>query len=310
MREEPCSIETGTPSTVRVISAALSRLELKARRDRRATGGAKRSRRKLIFTQKSLVGAEKVAFLFLFATKMLGRISQRSAVVVQANTRAGSSLIFRPNHPSNCNCRSCSATISTLLPPTRPTAPSRALSTLLFKPNHPTNCHCHSCTADISSLLPPTQPTAPTRSYHAPATAPEILKTVPNARGMKVRSAIKVYCNGCNIIRRKGTVFVICSKDPKHKQVSIVVPSIVLRLTRYATATRLDLVCNALYSSSHRNHDARRRERPYYHNNITTPDHQKQVQKRNISPNKLEHFRFSSTLFSIFPRATSALDWL
>ena len=39
---------------------------------------------------------------------------------------------------------------------------------------------------------------------------------------MKVRSAIKVYCNGCNIIRRKGTVFVICSKDPKHKQVRFV----------------------------------------------------------------------------------------
>jgi ribosomal protein L36 len=39
---------------------------------------------------------------------------------------------------------------------------------------------------------------------------------------MKVRSAVKKYCDGCSIVRRKGTVFVICSKDAKHKQVSLV----------------------------------------------------------------------------------------
>lgn len=39
-------------------------------------------------------------------------------------------------------------------------------------------------------------------------------------RGMKVRSAIKKYCDACSIVKREGTVFVICSKDPKHKQVS------------------------------------------------------------------------------------------
>lgn len=38
-------------------------------------------------------------------------------------------------------------------------------------------------------------------------------------RGMKVRSAVKIYCEGCAIVKRKGTVFVICDKDPKHKQV-------------------------------------------------------------------------------------------
>ena len=36
---------------------------------------------------------------------------------------------------------------------------------------------------------------------------------------MKVRSAVKKYCEGCSIVKRKGTVFVICSKEPKHKQV-------------------------------------------------------------------------------------------
>ncbi|KAF9229260.1 hypothetical protein BS17DRAFT_771238 [Gyrodon lividus] len=37
-------------------------------------------------------------------------------------------------------------------------------------------------------------------------------------RGMKVRSSVKVMCDGCSIVVRKGRVYVICSKDPKHKQ--------------------------------------------------------------------------------------------
>ena len=40
------------------------------------------------------------------------------------------------------------------------------------------------------------------------------------ARGMKVRSSVKVMCDGCNIVRRKGRVYILCSKNPKHKQVS------------------------------------------------------------------------------------------
>ncbi|MBM4227636.1 MAG: 50S ribosomal protein L36 [Gammaproteobacteria bacterium] len=34
---------------------------------------------------------------------------------------------------------------------------------------------------------------------------------------MKVRASIKTICRNCRIIRRKGTVRVIC-KDPRHKQ--------------------------------------------------------------------------------------------
>ncbi|NLF20978.1 MAG: 50S ribosomal protein L36 [Clostridiaceae bacterium] len=34
---------------------------------------------------------------------------------------------------------------------------------------------------------------------------------------MKVRSSVKVMCEKCRVIRRKGRVMVICS-DPKHKQ--------------------------------------------------------------------------------------------
>ncbi|ESK86642.1 ribosomal protein l36 containing protein [Moniliophthora roreri MCA 2997] len=38
------------------------------------------------------------------------------------------------------------------------------------------------------------------------------------ARGMKVRSSVKPMCDGCSVVRRKGRVYVVCSKNPKHKQ--------------------------------------------------------------------------------------------
>ncbi|KAF9044579.1 hypothetical protein BDZ89DRAFT_943124 [Hymenopellis radicata] len=39
------------------------------------------------------------------------------------------------------------------------------------------------------------------------------------ARGMKVRSSVKIMCDGCSIVKRKGRMYVICKKNPKHKQV-------------------------------------------------------------------------------------------
>ncbi|MEQ8822231.1 MAG: 50S ribosomal protein L36 [Sumerlaeia bacterium] len=35
---------------------------------------------------------------------------------------------------------------------------------------------------------------------------------------MKVRASVKKICGACRIIRRKGVVRVICSRDPRHKQ--------------------------------------------------------------------------------------------
>lgn len=35
---------------------------------------------------------------------------------------------------------------------------------------------------------------------------------------MKVKASVKRICDGCKVIRRKGVVRVICSKDPRHKQ--------------------------------------------------------------------------------------------
>ena len=39
-------------------------------------------------------------------------------------------------------------------------------------------------------------------------------------RGMKVRSSVKKLCDGCKSVRRKKGryVYIICSKNPKHKQ--------------------------------------------------------------------------------------------
>ncbi|MDP9316061.1 MAG: 50S ribosomal protein L36 [Chloroflexota bacterium] len=35
---------------------------------------------------------------------------------------------------------------------------------------------------------------------------------------MQVRASVKRRCEDCKVIRRKGIVRIICSKNPKHKQ--------------------------------------------------------------------------------------------
>ena len=35
---------------------------------------------------------------------------------------------------------------------------------------------------------------------------------------MRVRSSVRKLCEACRVVRRKGTVFVVCDKSPKHKQ--------------------------------------------------------------------------------------------
>ncbi|MCB0332340.1 MAG: 50S ribosomal protein L36 [Bdellovibrionales bacterium] len=35
---------------------------------------------------------------------------------------------------------------------------------------------------------------------------------------MKVRASVKPICAYCRVVRRKGRVFVICKRTPKHKQ--------------------------------------------------------------------------------------------
>lgn len=35
---------------------------------------------------------------------------------------------------------------------------------------------------------------------------------------MKVQASIKTRCKGCTVVKREGVLFVICSRDQKHKQ--------------------------------------------------------------------------------------------
>lgn len=35
---------------------------------------------------------------------------------------------------------------------------------------------------------------------------------------MKVRSSVKRLCEFCRVARRRGKLFIVCSKNPKHKQ--------------------------------------------------------------------------------------------
>ncbi|CAG8646399.1 36308_t:CDS:2, partial [Racocetra persica] len=45
-----------------------------------------------------------------------------------------------------------------------------------------------------------------------------LLNSIGLIRGMKVRSSVKKLCDGCYTVRRRGTVFVLCKKNKKHKQ--------------------------------------------------------------------------------------------
>ncbi|EXJ81428.1 hypothetical protein A1O3_07720 [Capronia epimyces CBS 606.96] len=49
------------------------------------------------------------------------------------------------------------------------------------------------------------------------STLPTSLLTV-QVRGMKTRSSVKRLCESCKAVRRKNRVFIICDKNPKHKQ--------------------------------------------------------------------------------------------
>ena len=73
----------------------------------------------------------------------------------------------------------------------------------------------------VSGLLKRTQLQASQTHVHQHLPAPSLAGSVPAlSRGMKVRSSVKLLCDGCAIVKRKGRIYVICSKNPKHKQVS------------------------------------------------------------------------------------------
>ncbi|RIA78698.1 ribosomal protein L36-domain-containing protein [Glomus cerebriforme] len=45
-----------------------------------------------------------------------------------------------------------------------------------------------------------------------------LLNSFNLTRGMKVRSSVKKFCDGCYTTKRRGRVFILCKKNKKHKQ--------------------------------------------------------------------------------------------
>lgn len=155
---------------------------------------------------------------------------------VANQARRLSSLTSSGVHSSLCTCPRCaprsSSTSSIISPIKKPATPPvnaigvRAYSGTSF--THPKGCGCSRCAQrgqDISSIInqPAKRPLttltgSTTTKTLAPATAPAAAAT-GQSRGMKVRSSVKKYCDSCKITKRQGVVFVLCSANPKHKQV-------------------------------------------------------------------------------------------
>ncbi|KAI5557525.1 hypothetical protein BDE02_18G109300 [Populus trichocarpa] len=61
----------------------------------------------------------------------------------------------------------------------------------------------------------------PQQSHSFGFNTPIILQTLrhnPTIVAMKVRSSVKKMCEFCQIVKRRGRIYVICSSNPKHKQ--------------------------------------------------------------------------------------------
>ncbi|KAL4797556.1 ribosomal protein L36-domain-containing protein [Aspergillus venezuelensis] len=57
-----------------------------------------------------------------------------------------------------------------------------------------------------------------TSATNGAVAAVSAVRQIEQVRGMKTRSSVKRLCDGCKPVRRKNRVYIICSKNPKHKQ--------------------------------------------------------------------------------------------
>ncbi|TID13393.1 ribosomal protein L36 [Venturia nashicola] len=99
------------------------------------------------------------------------------------------------------------------------------LRRILFRPTTNTTTCLHTFTRSFASLRIATRPRILNHELRRDAVMQDLGKgmvkaAVEQARGMKVRSSVKKLCDGCKSVRRKGGkyVYIICSKNPKHKQ--------------------------------------------------------------------------------------------
>lgn len=125
-----------------------------------------------------------------------------------------------------CLC-SCSLRKVASASPQMPTSAFRAL---------PTSASRTLTSAATSSPLRAQQaartPTSPLSSSNSPSSA--LAAPAVAHRNFNVRAAVKKYCDGCTVVRRKGRVYIVCNKNPKHKQVS----RLLLPIQDWATGQR------------------------------------------------------------------------
>lgn len=101
----------------------------------------------------------------------------------------------------------------------------RDLNSICFSANRPASFSVHNMLrallASSRPLLSRLRAVSVSHSHsHPHHVVPSIAQQTPFlARGMKVRSSVKRMCDGCAVVRRKGRIYIICSKNPKHKQV-------------------------------------------------------------------------------------------
>ncbi|BGP50645.1 hypothetical protein JCM10450v2_006564 [Rhodotorula kratochvilovae] len=140
-----------------------------------------------------------------------------------SSSRTLTSLATPATHSPRCSCARCaprSSPISSIVrAPTQPgsIAGVRAASRLApSEASHPRGCGCQRCAPRAAPAASGIVGVPARPSAVAPTTAART--AVDGERGMKVKAAVKKLCSGCQSVRRQGTVFILCSLNPKHKQ--------------------------------------------------------------------------------------------
>jgi large subunit ribosomal protein L36 len=145
-------------------------------------------------------------------------------VLARKNVRARTSIALDHSQSSTLIPHQRRAQSSTPQKPS-PAAPSTTMfpRTLLLPLRRlffttPLHRNIHTC-ALRRPIISTTNPTT-TSALTSRLSNLRIPQNVEQTRGMKVRSSVKKLCDGCKSVRRKKGkyVYIICSKNPKHKQ--------------------------------------------------------------------------------------------
>ena len=140
--------------------------------------------------------------------KILARIFSRAKALIFKDIRVDVMLISFPSFCSSSLSRNKKDNMSFI---------TRSISRLPFRGSL---CSSRLCSTLSHSASIPVRSSLNAQNLAQRTTSSSIISQAQQERGMKVRSAVKRFCEGCSVVRRKGRLYVICSKDPKHKQVS------------------------------------------------------------------------------------------